>query len=472
MRKKKPSVILQNVLVENYAAEGKSIARHDGKVIFMQGAVPGDVVDIRLTKNKKDWAEGVVIDFKKYASDRIVPFCNHFGICGGCQWQMLPYKEQLKFKEQQVLDQLQRIAKIPLPEILPILGCEETIQYRNKLEYTFATRPFIPTEIFQQMKLRGEMPESAGVGGFHAKGMFDKIVEIDICHLQTPPTNEIRKAVVHFCLIHHIPFYDIKKHEGWLRNMQIRMATTGEIMVNLIVGFEKQDWINGLLDFIKESFPSITTLLYTINKKRNDSIFDLEPEIFSGRGFIYEKLEELIFKIGPKSFFQTNTKQAEKLYGLVKDFAGLKGDEIIYDLYCGTGSIGIFLSKMAKKIIGVEYIEEAVKDAVENARINKINHAAFFYGDVVDICNDAFFEKQGKPDLLITDPPRAGMHPKLVEKILDIAAPKIVYVSCNPATQARDLAMLAEKYAVEKMQPVDMFPHTHHIENVVSMILK
>lgn len=472
MRKKKPSVILENVFVENYAAEGKSIARQDGKVIFMQGVVPGDVVDIRLTKNKKDWAEAVVIGIKKYAADRTAPFCSHFGICGGCQWQMLPYTKQLKYKEQQVLDQLQRIAKIPLPEILPILGCEETTEYRNKLEYTFATRPFIPSEIFEQMKLRGEMPESAGVGGFHAKGMFDKIVEIDICHLQSSPTNEIRKAVVHFCLIHNIPFYDIKNHEGWLRNMQIRMATTGEIMVNLIFGFEKKDWINGLMNFIKESFPSITTLLYTINKKRNDSIFDLEPEIFYGRGFIFEKLDDFIFKIGPKSFFQTNTKQAEKLYKLVKDFAGLIGDEIIYDLYCGTGSIGIFLSKMAKKIIGVEYIEEAVHDAVENARINSIDHATFFCGDVVDICNDAFFEKHGKPDVLITDPPRAGMHSKLSEKILEIAAPKIVYVSCNPATQARDLAILAEKYSVEKMQPVDMFPHTHHIENVVLLILK
>lgn len=460
------------MLVENYAAEGKSLARNDGKVIFMQGAVPGDVVDIRLTKNKKDWAEGVVIEFKKYAAERTEPFCSHFGICGGCQWQMLPYKEQLKYKEQQVLDQLERIAKIPLPNILPILGCDETVHYRNKLEYTFATRPFIPPELFHEMKLRGEMPESTGVGGFHAKGMFDKIVEIDTCHLQSPPTNEIRKAVVHFCLMHKIPFYDIKKQEGWLRNMQIRITTTGEIMVNIIVGFEKKEWLDTLLNFIRDSFPSITTLLYTINEKRNDSIYDLEPKAFSGRGYIYEKLENFTFKIGPKSFFQTNTKQAEKLYGVVRDFAGLQGHEIIYDLYCGTGSIGLFLSKMAKKIIGVELIEEAVSDAVENAQLNEIGHATFIAGDVLEICNDEFFEKNGKPDVLITDPPRAGMHAKLVDKILEIAAPKIVYVSCNPATQARDLALLAEKYSVEKMQPVDMFPHTHHIENVVSMTLK
>jgi len=437
----------------------------------MQGAVPGDVVDIRLTKNKKDWAEGVVTDFKKYAAERTEPFCSHFGICGGCQWQMLPYKEQLKYKEQQVLDQLQRIAKIPLPSILPILGCDETVQYRNKLEYTFATRPFIAPELFQGMKLRGEFPESAGVGGFHAKGMFDKIVEIDICHLQAAPTNEIRKAIVNFCLLHKIPFYDIKKQEGWLRNMQIRVATTGEVMVNIIVGFENKDWLDALLQFIQNSFPAITTLLYTINEKRNDSITGLEPIAFSGKGFIYEKLENFIFKIGPKSFFQTNTKQAEKLYGVVRDFAGLQGHEIIYDLYCGTGSIGLFLSKMAQKIIGVELIEEAVQDAVENARLNEIGHANFIQGDVLEICTDTFFEMYGKPDVLITDPPRAGMHAKLVEKILEIAAPKIVYVSCNPATQARDLALLSEKYRVEKMQPVDMFPHTHHIENVVSMTL-
>ena len=437
----------------------------------MQGAVPGDVVDIRLTKNKKDWAEGVVTDFKKYAAERTKPFCSHFGICGGCQWQMLPYKEQLKYKEQQVLDQLQRIAKIPLPSILPILGCDETDQYRNKLEYTFATRPFIAPELFQGMKLRGEFPESAGVGGFHAKGMFDKIVEIDICHLQAAPTNEIRKAIVNFCLLHKIPFYDIKKQEGWLRNMQIRVATTGEVMVNIIVGFENKDWLDALLQFIQNSFPAITTLLYTINEKRNDSITGLEPIAFSGKGFIYEKLENFIFKIGPKSFFQTNTKQAEKLYGVVRDFAGLQGHEIIYDLYCGTGSIGLFLSKMAQKIIGVELIEEAVQDAVENARLNEIGHATFIRGDVLEICTDTFFEMYGKPDVLITDPPRAGMHAKLVEKILEIAAPKIVYVSCNPATQARDLALLSEKYSVEKMQPVDMFPHTHHIENVVSMTL-
>ncbi|MBS1730491.1 MAG: 23S rRNA (uracil(1939)-C(5))-methyltransferase RlmD [Bacteroidetes bacterium] len=460
------------MLVQNYAAEGKSIARREGKVFFIQGAVPGDVVDIQLTRNKKDWAEGEVIHFKKYAAERTEPFCQHFGICGGCQWQMLPYKEQLKYKEQQVADQLQRISKIPLPGINPILGCDEIIHYRNKLEYTFATRPFIPKEIFREMKMRGDSPESAGVGGFHAKGMFDKIVEIDVCHLQSPPTNEIRKAVVHFCLMHKIPFYDIKKQEGWLRNTQIRIAQTGESMVNIIVGFEHEDWVENLFTFLQQTFPQITTWLYTINEKRNDSIADLEPIIFSGRGYIFEKLEHYQYKIGPKSFFQTNTKQAEKLYRVVRDFSALKGHEIIYDLYCGTGSIGLFLSNKAKHIIGVELIREAVDDAIENARLNHIEHADFFQGDVLEVCDQTFFEKQGKPDVIITDPPRAGMHESLVKKLLEIAAPKIVYVSCNPATQARDLALLADQYEVEKIQPVDMFPHTHHIENVVSLTLK
>lgn len=463
---------MHDVLVENYAAEGKALARREGKVIFIEGAVPGDVADLLLLKNKKDWAEAKVLAFKKLASERVEPFCTHFGICGGCQWQMLPYSEQLKFKQQQVLDQLTRIGKIPLPEMLHIIGCDATIHYRNKLEYTFATRPFILPAQFHAMKIQGETPESPGIGGFHAKGMFDKVVEIDICHLQAEPTNAIRKAIVSFCLSHGFPFYDLKKHTGWLRNMQIRMATTGEIMVNIILGNENPGWQNALLAFVQNSFPEITTLLFTINEKRNDSLFGLEPQVFYGRGFIYEKLESVQFKIGPKSFFQTNTKQAEKLYQVVRSFADLQGHEIVYDLYCGTGSIGLFLAAKSRKIIGVELVAEAVADAIENARLNDISHAAFFQGDVIEICDSDFFIQQGRPDIIITDPPRAGMHAKLVEKLLEMAAPKLIYVSCNPATQARDLALLAEKYFVEKLQPVDMFPHTHHIENVVLLTLK
>jgi 23S rRNA (uracil1939-C5)-methyltransferase len=480
VRKKKP-VILENVLVEDYAAEGKSLAKVDGKVVFIENTVPGDVVDVFLFKNKKDWAEGWPLHFKDYAPQRVQPFCGHFGTCGGCQWQMLPYERQLFYKQKQVADNLRRIAKIPLPEIMPIIGCEETTHYRNKLEYTFAAKKFIPDNVFKNMKAQGLDTEAAmlqEVGGFHAKGVFDKVVEIDTCHLQTEPTNLMRKSVAAFVKELGLPFYDIKLHKGWLRNMQVRIASTGEIMVNIILGYEKENERKALLDHLLKTFPEITTLLYTINPKFNDSLNDLEPVAYYGKGFIMERLstglggEDFQFKISPKSFFQTNTKQGEKLYQVTRDFAELNGTQNVYDLYCGTGSIGIFVSRQAKQVIGVEVIGDAIKDAKENALLNNINHASFYCGDVIKICDDAFFAEHGKPDVIITDPPRAGMHEKLVSKLLEIAAPLIVYVSCNPATQARDLALLAEKYTVEKIQPVDMFPHTHHIENVVQLKLK
>ena len=480
MRKKKP-VILENVLVEDYAAEGKSLAKVDGKVVFIENTVPGDVVDVFLFKNKKDWAEGWPLHFIDYAPQRVQPFCEHFGTCGGCQWQMLPYERQLFYKQKQVADNLRRIAKIPLPEIMPIIGCEETTHYRNKLEYTFATKKFIPDDVFKSMKAQGLDTEAAmlqEVGGFHAKGVFDKVVEIDTCHLQAEPTNLMRKSVAAFVKELGLPFYDIKLHKGWLRNMQVRIASTGEVMVNIIIGYEKEKERKALLDYLLKYFPEITTLLYTINPKFNDSLNDLEPVVYFGKGFIMERLsegyggEDFQFKISPKSFFQTNTKQGEKLYQVTRDFAELNGTQNVYDLYCGTGSIGIFVSRQAKQVIGVEVIGDAIKDAKENALLNNINHASFYCGDVIKICDDAFFAEHGRPDVIITDPPRAGMHEKLVSKLLELAAPLIVYVSCNPATQARDLALLAEKYTVEKIQPVDMFPHTHHIENVVQLKLK
>jgi len=473
--RKKPPVILENVLVEDYAAEGKSLAKVDGKVVFIENTVPGDVVDVFLFKNKKDWAEGWPMHFKELASQRIEPFCEHFGTCGGCQWQMLPYERQLFYKQKQVADNLKRIGKIPLPEIMPIIGCEETKQYRNKLEYTFATKRFIPDDEFRRLKAAGLDTESAmlqDVGGFHAKGVFDKVVEINTCHLQPEPTNFLRKEIASFVKELGLPFYDIKLHRGWLRNVQVRMASTGEIMVNVIIGYEKEKECKALLDHLLKTFPQITTLLYTINPKFNDSLNDLDPVIYFGKGFIIDKLEDFHFKISPKSFFQTNTKQAEKLYQVTREFAELNGTQTVYDLYCGTGSIGIFVSRQTKKVIGVEVIEDAIKDAKENALFNNIDHASFYCGDVIKICNDDFFAEHGKPDVIITDPPRAGMHEKLVGKLLDMAAPLIVYVSCNPATQARDLALLGEKYSVEKIQPVDMFPHTHHIENVVQLKLK
>ena len=418
VRKKKEAPLLENVLIEDYAAEGKSLARVNGKVIFVEGAVPGDVVDVQLQKNKADWGEGFVKKFHTYSDIRVKPFCSHFGVCGGCQWQMLPYEQQLVYKHKQVFDNLTRIAKIPLPVIPPILGAKETQGYRNKVEYTFATEKFIPFEEFKAMKAAGLEPvKSIGAGGFHARGFFEKVVEIDTCYLQSEPTNEIRKTAVQFAIENEMPFYNIKQHQGWLRNMFIRNTTKGEWMVNVILGYDGGEKREALLNLFLKKFPQITTLLYTINEKRNDSMQDLVPQVYFGTGYITEALENFDFKISPKSFFQTNSKQAESLYQVTRSFAELTGNEVVYDLYCGTGSIGIFCSKEAKKIIGVEVVADAIEDAKENARINNLSHTAFFAGDVIDICDDAFFDTHGKPDVIITDPPRAGMHDKLVKKL-------------------------------------------------------
>jgi 23S rRNA (uracil1939-C5)-methyltransferase len=383
---------------------------------------------------------------------------------------MLPYEQQLKYKHKQVVDNLTRIAKVELPEIQPIMGAPATEGYRNKVEYTFATEKFIPFDEFKVMKANGEAPQKLpGAGGFHARGFFEKVVEIDTCYLQIEPTNLMRKAVVNFAIENEMPFYNIKQHQGWLRNMFVRNTTDGQWMVNLILGYEDTAKREALLNLLLKQFPQISTLLYTINTKRNDSMQDLVPQVFFGKGYITEMLEDFAFKISPKSFFQTNSKQAERLYQVTRDFAELTGKEVVYDLYCGTGSIGIFCSRQAKKIVGVEFVADAIEDAKENARMNNLKDTAFFAGDVIDICDDAFFEAHGKPDVIITDPPRAGMHEKLVRKLLEMEASTIVYVSCNPATQARDLALLDEKYKVTKIQPVDMFPHTLHIENVVQL---
>ncbi len=472
--------------IEDYAAEGRSLAKVDGKVVFVESTVPGDVVDIKLFKNKKDWAEGYPLQFHSYSSDRVEPFCSHFGVCGGCQWQMLPYEKQLYYKQRQVYDNLHRIGKIPLPEIMPIIGADESIHYRNKLEYTFGTKEFLPPEEFEKINKQisssgdsgmvaspvGGGREGAGALGFHAKGVFDKVVDIEKCYLQTEPSNAIRMAVKKFAKENDFSFYDIRGHHGFLRTLQLRICTTGEVMVNVIFGHNDDEKRKKLLDFILKEFPEITTLLYTINTKKNDSLYDLEPKIYFGKGYVTEKLDDFRFQIGPKSFFQTNTKQAERLYTVARDFAELSGKEIVYDLYCGTGSIGIFLSRQAKKIVGVDVIKDAIEDAKQNAALNDLDNAEFFAGDVIDICNDDFFSAHGKPDIIITDPPRAGMHEKLVRKIIETETPIVVYVSCNPATQGRDLNLLGEKYDVTKIQPVDMFPHTHHIENVVQLKLR
>lgn len=517
MRKKNKPVVLENLLITGYAAEGKTLARQDGKVIFISGAAPGDVADVMLTKSKKDWAEGRAVQIKEYSKERVTPFCKHFGVCGGCKWQMLPYEKQLAYKQQEAEQNLKRIGKTGLPELLPIIGASDTVHYRNKLEFTFSNKEyllsppppkeeaspsnFVPSlsgtskggafEDSASVKRSNEFTDAVllplgggGALGFHVPRIFDKIIDIEECFLMDEVNNLIRNNIRSFALENNFSFYDIRQHTGWLRNIIIRYTTTGELMVNICLNYEAEEDRRKLLDYLLQKVPAITTLLYTINPKWNDSIYDLTPQVYSGKGYIIEKLytglpqdpagvgEEYRFKISPQSFFQTNTRQAEKLYSIARDFAGLTGKEIVYDLYCGTGSIGIFISKEAKKIIGVEVIENAILDARENAALNNITHAEFFAGDVIKICNDKFFSVHGKPDVIITDPPRAGMHEKLVIKLLEIAAPRIVYVSCNTSTQARDIALLSEKYTVAGIQPVDMFPHTHHIECVALLKLK
>jgi len=462
-RRNKKTVI-NNIRLERYAAEGRSVAHfNEGKTIFVEGAVPGDIADILVLKQKKSYAEGKVLQITEYSKDRVTPFCKHFGICGGCKWQMLPYEKQLLYKQQQVADQLSRIGHVVLPELEPIIGSEAQTFYRNKLEFTFSTRQYLSQE--ELTKAEGEPIAQKPVLGFHAPGLFDKIVDIETCYLQPEPTNTIKNLLRRMALEHQLEFYDHRTKEGWLRNVIIRVATTGEVMVNLIVHHDAEA-LKFILDALLKAVPDITSLHYTINPKLNDTIYDLPVTTYFGKGFIEERLEQFRFKISPKSFFQTNSRQAEKLYQVVRSFAGLSGQEVVYDLYCGTGSIGIFLSGGAKKIIGIETVADAVEDARENAAWNGLTHCQFFAGDVSKIATDEFFQEHGYPDVIITDPPRAGMHEKLITQLLEIRAPKVVYVSCNPATQARDLQLLDSVYRVSRLQPVDMFPHTHHIENV------
>lgn len=468
MGKKNKRIILEKILVTDYAAEGKGLSRHEGKVIFIEGVVPGDVADILLTKNKKDWAEGRVFNMIELSPERVSPFCIHFGVCGGCKWQMLPYNKQLVYKQQEAEQNLRRIGKLTDVTFLPIAGASATRAYRNKLEFTASNKRYLSKD---EINVDGIVPQQDALG-FHVPRIFDKVIDIFECHLMDDVNNLLRNTIRDFAKANEMSFYDIREHTGWLRNVIVRNCSTGELMVNICINYEDEKNTKKLFNHILQQVPAITTLLYTINPKWNDSIYDLQPKVYFGPGYVMETLEDYKFIISPKSFFQTNTEQATQLYRITRDFAGLTGNEVVYDLYCGTGSIGIFLSNGAKKIIGVELIEEAIEDARKNAELNNITHAEFFAGDVIKICNDDFFAKHGRPDVVITDPPRAGMHEKLVIKLLEMAAPKIVYVSCNTATQARDIALLSEKYRVEKVQPVDMFPHTHHIESVALLTIK
>lgn len=472
-KKKNRHPFFENISVTAYAAEGKSIGQlPDGRVAFIEGAVPGDVVTLRLTKDKRSFADGKAVAITTPSPDRVTPFCPHFGVCGGCKWQMLPYEKQAAYKQQQVHDQLTRISGILLPELLPIVGPEEneTRYYRNKLEFTFsATRYFTAEEIARAPE--GGLHAEPALG-FHAPGLFDKVVPIHTCYLQAEPTNILLNILRHYTEARGLSYYNFREQQGWLRNVIIRVARSGEVMVNIVFQHESESERKALLDHVLENVPGITTLLYTINGKANDTLYDLPVHTYFGPGFLRERLDDFEFKISPKSFFQTNTSQAEKLYRITRDFAGLSGSETLYDLYCGTGSIGIFCSRSARKVIGIETVAEAVSDAQENARLNGLQHCRFFAGDVSEVCTEAFFREHGRPDVIITDPPRAGMHAKLVETLLRIRAPRIVYVSCNPATQARDLALLHEAYEVTALQPVDMFPHTQHVENVALLVLR
>ena len=466
--KRKDKIVLYNVEIESVAAEGNALARVDGKVLFVPQCIPGDVVDVRLTRKRSGFMEGVVVNMVKPSPLRVEPFCEHYGVCGGCKWQALPYELQLKYKQQQVIDQLTRIGHLELPEITPILGSEKIKYYRNKLEFTFSNRRWI---------LSGEDAESLSpvekLGlGFHISGFFDKVLDIKECHLQAEPSNVIRLFIREYAIENGLEFFDLREQTGFLRNMVVRTSTTGEVMLIVVFAFEDEPARKALLDAVQAKFPEITSLHYVINGKRNDSIGDLEAIHYSGADCIYEEMEGIKFRISPKSFYQTNSEQAYRLYSVVREFAELEGNEVVYDLYTGTGTIGLFLSGKAKKVVGIEYVKEAIDDAKINAQNNGITNSFFYAGDMKDMLTGEFIKQNGKPDLVVLDPPRAGIHQDVAKVLLEAAPPKMVYVSCNPASQARDLAILSEKYEITKVRPVDMFPHTHHVENVVALRLK
>ncbi len=471
-RNRKP--LLENVTILDTAAEGKSLAKVDEKVVFVPQTVPGDVVDIQVTKKRKSYMEGRVTKFHKYSEKRVKPFCDHFGVCGGCKWQFISYEDQLANKQRTVTDALTRIAKVELPEIQPILASKETTFYRNKLEFTFSNKEWLTQEQVQS----GESFDDRNALGFHVPGRFDKVLNVDKCWLQAEPSNSIRDWVREYATANDLAFFDLREQVGFLRNLTIRTSSNGEVMVIFSLFEAQEEARTKMLTEFKEAFPNVTSILYVINGKRNDTIGDLEIECFSGRNHIFEEMkafgsEQLLkFKIGPKSFYQTNSNQAAELYRVTAEFANIQANETVYDLYTGTGTIANFVASKAKKVVGVEYVEDAIKDAKLNSEFNSIDNTVFYAGDMKDVFTANFVEENGKPDVIITDPPRAGMHQDVIDVMLNLEAQRIVYVSCNPATQARDLQLLDAKYKITKVQPVDMFPHTHHVENVVLLELK
>jgi 23S rRNA (uracil1939-C5)-methyltransferase len=465
MRKmdKKPVQIVENIAVIDASSDGQAVAKTEEYVMFIKGAVPGDIVDVQITRKKSKYREAKVIAIKEKSDKRIDAVCAHFGVCGGCKWQSMSYDWQLFYKQKQVTDALTRLAKIELPEIQKILPSAKTYHYRNKLEYTFSNKKWLTEE---EISTNQEIGNRNALG-FHIPGLFDKILDIDTCYLQEEPSNSIRLAVKKFALENNLTFFDIREQIGLLRNIIIRSTSTGEWMVILSFYYDDKENIAKLMNHLSEQFPQITSLQYVINSKKNDTIGDLDIIVFKGNDSIYENMEGLKFKIGPKSFYQTNSDQAYELYKVTRDFAALTGTEIVYDLYTGTGTIANFVAHQAKKVVGVEYVPAAIEDANVNSALNSITNTSFYAGDMKDVLNDEFVKLNGKPDVIITDPPRAGMHDDVTKKILEIEPNRIVYVSCNPATQARDLQLLDSKYKVVKVQPVDMFPQTHHVENVV-----
>ncbi|MBP3228102.1 MAG: 23S rRNA (uracil(1939)-C(5))-methyltransferase RlmD [Bacteroidaceae bacterium] len=464
-RKNKPLPLLEHITIEDIAAEGKALARVDGLVVFAPYVVPGDVCDLQLRRKKHSYAEAEAVAIHTYSPERDEPFCPHFGVCGGCKWQCLRYDRQLHYKQKQVEDALRRIGKVELPPVSPILGSAETRAYRNKLEFGFSNKRWLTREVIES----GEPVENPNAVGFHIAGAFDKILDIHECGLMPDINNRLRNAIRAYADSHGLTYYDLRRQEGLLRSMMLRTSDTGELMLLMQFAWrtdEEERQAMALLEYVHENFPEVTSLLYVHNLKCNDTIGDLPVHTYVGTDFIYEQMEGLRFKVGPKSFYQTNTHQAYELYKVARRFAALTGNETVYDLYTGTGTIALFVARQAARVVGIEYVPEAIDDAKENARINGISNTAFFAGDMKDILTPGFIAAQGRPDVIITDPPRAGMHPGVVETILATAPRRIVYVSCNPATQARDLAALDAKYRVAAVQPVDMFPHTHHVENV------
>lgn len=467
-RKRKELPLLEGVEIKDVAAEGNAIARVDEMVVFVPFGAPGDIADVKIDRKKRSYAEGHIERMVSPSPLRVEPRCSHFGLCGGCRWQHLPYSFQLECKQRQVSDALRRIAKVEIPDVLPIIGADPVWEYRNKMEYTFSNKSWLT---YEQMRSGEEFPDR-DAAGFHIPGAFDKVLDIDRCHLQDDFSNRLRKFVKNFGKSNGYPFYDLRVQNGFLRTLMVRMASTGQIMALLAFGEDNSERIEAVMSAVKNEFPQITSLLYVVNTKLNDTFGDLPVVTYSGTPYIEEEMDGLKFRVGPKSFYQTNSKQAHRLYEVARDYARLTGDELVYDLYTGTGTIANFVARHARHVVGIEYVADAIEDARLNSRVNGIDNTEFYAGDMKDVLTSEFIDAHGRPDVMIVDPPRAGMHGDVVDVILNAEPRRIVYVSCNPATQARDLALLDVKYRVTAVQPVDMFPHTHHVENVVALELR